>query len=319
MENMFENSMLYTEFDEELLIEFQAQNDLMEQLYQVGANEIEQEYILGNCLLRIDFPNEHYPTDDSSDILANSTRLSLLYIADNNEYLILSVEFEEEDVEDIGIEHAKECLLICLKCILFENWDNVDYIMQVIPYFWNARIMSLNTIALSGNFVPSDPLFTQMYNQVMDDFDQEGWDVIFAHFNDDIRIFSGDVGTFEFRSFIDRLQRDAFWQLGNNIWLWACNAGYTTEKYPAVAYEIAKRYSIEVKAAPGTIILEESDPNNEYLQTQMQYYIVDLHDTRWESVDPATLEKRDNKRYRRYVYRHQLPRDVEWLYFRSER
>ena len=80
----------------------------------------------------------------------------------------------------------------------------------------------------------------------------------------------------------------------------------------ALAYEIARRYNIEVKAAPGTIFLLDT-PDGE-----RNYYIVDTHGTKWNNVKIDKLRKRKRRKLIEYIKSHHIPRNEEWRYFRKE-
>lgn len=321
---MFENSLLHYNYDASMdsFIDF---SQWEESFNNIDPSLLAQSdiYLSENIRLSQSEVNNGYYTGDDDEAYVDATVLSIIYNNGNGDMPYVSVAVPSEDAKELSQETVSYCLYICLANILYRNYQNNKYVVENLPWFWESDVLTLNISSLSGNFNPNNENFQRMFNQLMETFNEPGWDVLFSHFNDETRLFTNKEYALPYIDFINYMFNEGHWQLGNNIWLWACDGGYTQyapEKVPAVAFEIANHFGVEVKAAPGTIVLSEErfvSDDGDFI-SNMNYYVVDLHGTKWYDVNIEQMSYRKKERFRKYVLKNQIPRDQEWLYFRAE-
>ena len=323
---MFENTILSYEIEDSLFPLFQSDAKISNALknidiYNLSRNkELQFDMFDERYFLIYDFIPDGYYTEDEEEPFVDCHTLALFAEPkhDGQYTSIVMVTIEDEDafsptVIKIDSEQIIKALYWCILDIVYESYEHKQQLTDMFEMFWIPHVACLDVGILSGNCSPDDALFASFYREVerqcFDDFD-----VVFAHFNDKTRKFVFYNQQCEYIDFMMMLFDRKIWVPNNNLWLWSCNGGYTDleNRIPAVAYEIARRYNIEVKAAPGTIfLLDESGVRN--------YYIVDVHNTKWEHADLNKMRKRKKNKLIKYIKRHCISRDKEWLYFDGRR
>lgn len=317
---MFEDSFVQYSVNNELLEMFKS-SSVYYNLLNWEPSSCENIDLSCEYSLYYEFVEKGYETDNIKTPVVDGIRLSLYC---NSKSLVAEIMILAELVEKLEENITAKCLFILLCNVIDGRDDDINFVHECIPWLFFVDFRILNMTCLSGNMVSTSDNLSIIYDKLTEDpVITSNWDIIITHFGEKTRMFVNDScekGEY-YQAFIKRLVIENAWDEKKNIWLWACNAGYRGEDKPAVAQEIAEQTGVCIKTAPGVIVVFNKhifkNYEDDFIGSDIGYYIVDLHDTEWYNIDIGILSEYDQLRYIKFIQEHHIPRGEEWVYFQG--
>lgn len=268
--------------------------------------------ITGNCCQEYFYDDESFyliqcyeSVRTYENIYTGERTFYILDVIDENSNMIISLLIPDFAVMQDECEYITECLYQNLLCLIYQQED-FRYATEHLNRFWRPNsVAALSFAAADGNYIQDEYKFDWLYNHIRSTTPYD-IDIIFSHYNDETRIFSGKNISMDVDDFISDLALSRRWIPKHDIWLWACDTGRPcdTDQYIA-AQDIADAFGVEVEAPLGMIFVGESilhspdAPNYSYL-------IVDLHHTEWYNRDWHLFENDEEKRFWNFLLANDL-------------
>lgn len=311
--DVLENTSLVRVYDEKLFYQFKEEmlNDLNNVPAQAGSEISFAINVNGTCYwCSIQRENNIYLPcyiDEPFDSYA-------IHVTNGQQETVISLYIDARQVDGFDVPIG-ECLYqSLLELIQYEN-PSFQYASEYIPLFWDLYdISAFNFLTLSENYISNKESFDYIYNQMIP-LTPDGWDLIMIHYNSNTELFSDSYGHYNLMQFMQHILQDGTWTPPDNIWLWACDAGVPNNNGYIVAQEMSYLIGGTVKAANGRIITGRTKQYTPE-KPEYEYFIVNVHNTKWDLDDYSNLSKMDYIKFKLFLLLHMCrTEEAEWNTF----